>query len=47
MTRVLVVDDDAALSRALAINLRARGFEVGVAAVAEQPVEQPAAVRAH
>ena len=31
MTRVLVVDDDAALSRALAINLRARGFEVGVA----------------
>jgi two-component system KDP operon response regulator KdpE len=31
MTRVLVVDDDAALARALAINLRARGFEVGVA----------------
>jgi two-component system KDP operon response regulator KdpE len=31
VTRVLVVDDDAALARALAINLRARGFEVGVA----------------
>jgi len=31
MTRVLVVDDDAALARALAINLRARGYEVDVA----------------
>ncbi len=31
MTRVLVVDDDAALARALAINLRARGFDVTVA----------------
>ncbi|MCW2673309.1 MAG: response regulator [Frankiales bacterium] len=31
MTRVLVVDDDRALARALAINLRARGFEVDVA----------------
>jgi len=28
MTRVLVVDDDAPLARALSINLRARGYEV-------------------
>lgn len=32
MTRVLVVDDDRALVRALAINLRTRGFEVDTAA---------------
>jgi len=31
MTRVLVVDDEAALARALAINLKARGFEVATA----------------
>ncbi|MCW2708490.1 MAG: two-component system, OmpR family, operon response regulator KdpE [Frankiales bacterium] len=31
MTRVLVVDDDRALARALAINLKARGFDVDVA----------------
>jgi len=31
MTRVLVVDDDRALARALAINLKARGYEVEVA----------------
>ena len=31
MTRALVVDDDAALARALAINLRARGYDVTVA----------------
>ena len=31
MTRVLVVDDDKALARALGINLRARGFDVDVA----------------
>ena len=31
MTRVLVVDDDRALARALAINLRARGYDVDVA----------------
>ncbi len=31
MTRVLVVDDEVALARALAINLRARGFEVETA----------------
>jgi two-component system KDP operon response regulator KdpE len=32
MTRVLIVEDDAQLSRALRINLRARGYEVEVAA---------------
>jgi two-component system KDP operon response regulator KdpE len=31
VTRVLVVDDDRALARALAINLKARGFDVDVA----------------
>jgi two-component system KDP operon response regulator KdpE len=31
VTRVLIVDDDQALSRALAINLKARGYEVEVA----------------
>ena len=31
MTRVLVVDDDRALARALAINLKARSYEVDVA----------------
>jgi two-component system KDP operon response regulator KdpE len=31
MTRVLVVDDDKALARALAINLRARAYDVDVA----------------
>ncbi|MDO8308721.1 MAG: response regulator [Actinomycetota bacterium] len=31
MTRVLVVDDEAALARALAVNLRARGFDVDIA----------------
>ena len=31
MTRVLVVDDDAALGRALAINMKARGYDVELA----------------
>jgi len=30
VTRLLVVDDDAALARALSVNLRARGYEVAV-----------------
>src|SRR5665647_213251 len=33
MTRILVVDDDSTLLRALTINLRARHFEVGSAAL--------------
>jgi two-component system KDP operon response regulator KdpE len=37
--RVLVVDDDAALARALAINLRARGFEVGVAGTGREALD--------
>jgi two-component system KDP operon response regulator KdpE len=34
MTRVLIVDDEAGLRQALAINLRARGYEVDLAATA-------------
>jgi two-component system KDP operon response regulator KdpE len=45
MTRVLVVDDDAALLRALAINLRARGYEVVTATSGRQALE--AVTRAH
>jgi two-component system KDP operon response regulator KdpE len=45
MTRVLVVDDDTALARALAINLRARGFEVGVATDGRDALEQVARFR--
>jgi two-component system KDP operon response regulator KdpE len=36
MTRVLVVDDEAGLRRALAANLRARGYEVDLAATGEE-----------
>ena len=36
MSRVLVVDDDVALARALAINLKARGYEVATAATGRQ-----------
>jgi two-component system KDP operon response regulator KdpE len=39
MTRVLVVDDDAALGRALAINLKARGYEVGGATTGSEALE--------
>jgi two-component system KDP operon response regulator KdpE len=40
MTRVLVVDDDAALARALAINMRARGFEVDIATSGQAALDQ-------
>jgi two-component system, OmpR family, KDP operon response regulator KdpE len=39
VSRVLVVDDDVALARALAINLRARGFEVGVAGTGREALD--------
>ena len=39
MTRVLVVDDDAALARALAINLKARGYDVAVAHTGRDALE--------
>jgi len=45
MTRVLVVDDDAALARALAINLRARGYDVTVAGNGRDALEAVARVR--
>ncbi len=45
MTRVLVVDDDAALARALSINLKARGFEVAVAATGREALDALARVR--
>jgi two-component system, OmpR family, KDP operon response regulator KdpE len=35
MTRVLVVDDEQQIARALAVNLRARGYDVDVAATGE------------
>ncbi|MCU1463790.1 MAG: Fis family transcriptional regulator [Acidimicrobiales bacterium] len=39
MTRVLVVDDEAPILRALAANLRARDYEYDVAATAEEALE--------
>ena len=39
MTRVLVVDDEAQIRRALLLNLRARGFEVIEAATGEAAIE--------
>jgi two-component system KDP operon response regulator KdpE len=39
MTRVLVVDDDAALARALAINLRARGYAVEIATTGTEALD--------
>jgi two-component system KDP operon response regulator KdpE len=45
MTRILVVDDDPALSRALSINLRARGFEVTLASNGREALDLLA--RAH
>jgi two-component system KDP operon response regulator KdpE len=45
MTRVLVVDDEAPLVRALAINLRARGFDVETAPDGRTALELVAKVR--
>jgi two-component system KDP operon response regulator KdpE len=45
VTRALVVDDDAALARALAINLRARGYDVTVAGNGRDALEAVARVR--
>lgn len=42
MTTVLVVEDDAALARALAINLRARGFDVHLAGTGRAALGQVA-----
>ena len=39
MTRVLVVDDEPQILRALSINLRARGYEVDLAASGEQALQ--------
>ncbi|HKA04304.1 MAG TPA: response regulator [Acidimicrobiales bacterium] len=36
MNRILVVDDEAQIRRALAVNLRARGYEVDLAATGEE-----------
>ncbi len=42
MSSVLVVEDEATLARALAINLRARGFDVGIAANGRTALEKVA-----
>ena len=39
MSRVLVVDDEAPIRRALGINLRARGYEVDLAETGEEALE--------
>ncbi|MEX0875155.1 MAG: response regulator [Actinomycetota bacterium] len=44
MTRVLVVDDEAQISRALAVNLKARGYEVDVAGSGEKALDIAARV---
>src|ERR1700674_4431808 len=43
MTRVLVVDDEPQILRALRINLRARQYEVSIAASGAQALEEAAA----
>ena len=45
MTRLLVVDDDAALVRALTINLRARGYEVAAAGTGREALDLVARFR--
>lgn len=45
MNRVLVVDDDLALARALAINLKARGYDVVTASSGRQALEVLARAR--
>jgi two-component system KDP operon response regulator KdpE len=42
MTKVLLVDDEVRFARALAISLRARGYEVDTAGTGEQGLEQVA-----
>jgi len=43
MTRVLVVDDEPQIRRALLVNLRARGYEVDAAASGEEALQRAAA----
>lgn len=45
MTRVLVVDDEVQIRRALSLNLRARGYEVVETATGEQAVQAAASER--
>ena len=45
MTRVLVVDDEPQIVRALRINLTARGYDVSTAASGEQALREAAAAR--
>ena len=44
MTRILVVDDEVQIRRALDINLRAHGYEVALAATGEEALTEAAAV---
>ncbi|HZX56635.1 MAG TPA: response regulator, partial [Ilumatobacteraceae bacterium] len=43
MTRILVVDDEIQIRRALDINLRAHGYEVALAATGEEALTEAAA----
>ena len=43
MTRILVVDDEAQIRKALSVNLTARGYEVDLAATGEEALAQAAA----
>ena len=45
MTRVLVVEDEPGLRKALGINLRARGYEVTLAATAAPRSPRPRSIR--